>query len=446
MTSERQEQRRWLRLDQILVPLDCLRPVSDKAVEALAAMIKEQGQLSPIAVYMSSAAERPYTLIYGARRLRAMELLGEERIEVVLRRKEDARMLEVAENLFQSELTQLDRAYFTKEWFNLKGIKRGRPKKGNSDILSELFPERMLSEDAAKHLGFVGRTARRLCSIAENLSPELRDLFQGTEIANKQSALLKFAKMEPLKQRQAAIAFRETGDVKMTLKVIEPTKGRMDEQTRLLGNFIESWSRMNEATKQKALEHAGLTRAPMPRDSLTELARNSPGHALPDIYSTLAEREAVPRTNREFDKRYQDYLVQEQRAIIRAEERMRELAEASKKASQKEPQKRRKKTANGKFMGRPRKTFAIRLHEWFIPQLAEQLLRHKVDEKAPLLKLCRELTEEKQDVLAAWLAYPSGFDLYEAHEWVIKVLSEGEPPEMQPDYFEGEQDEARTLN
>ncbi|NKC02377.1 hypothetical protein HED55_00205 [Ochrobactrum haematophilum] len=143
--------------------------------------------------------------------------------------------------------------------------------------------------------------------------------------------MLKFAKMEPVKQHQAAIAFRETGDLKMTLKVIEPTKGRMDEQTRLLGNFIESWSRMNEATKQKALEHAGLTRAPMPKDSLTELARKSPEYALPDVFGTLVEREAVPRTNREFDKRYRDHLYEGHLADIRAEERWRELAEAAKR-------------------------------------------------------------------------------------------------------------------
>ncbi|NKC02376.1 ParB N-terminal domain-containing protein [Ochrobactrum haematophilum] len=112
MTSEQQQQRRWLPISDILVPSDRLRPVSDEATESLAALIKEQGQLSPIAVYMSSAAERPYTLIYGARRLRAMEFLGEERIEVVLRRREDARMLEITDNLNIAGLSQIERADF----------------------------------------------------------------------------------------------------------------------------------------------------------------------------------------------------------------------------------------------------------------------------------------------------------------------------------------------
>ncbi|KAB2752252.1 ParB/RepB/Spo0J family partition protein [Brucella anthropi] len=443
MTSEQQEQRRWLRLDQILVPQDRLRPVSDEAAEALAALIKEQGQLSPIAVYLSSAAERPYTLIYGARRMRAMELLGEERIEVVLRRKEDARMLEITDNLNIAGLSQIERADFLfayrKCWQEQHGkIKIGRRKLSHDEIIKE--PNYF--NDLELKLGISRALENRLYRIAAHLHPDLKETLRYSPVANDQSALLKLAKMEPLKQRQATIAFRETGDLKMTLKVIEPTKGRMDEQTRLLGNFIESWSRMNEATKQKALEHAGLTRAPMPRDSLAELARTSPGYALPGVYNTLAKREAVPSTNREFDKRFRDHLYQEHLADICAEERVRETALAYKKA----PETRRKKTANGKFMGRPRKTFAMRLHEWFIPQLAEQLLRHKVDEKAPLLKLCRELTDEKQEILAAWLAYPSGFDLDEAHGWATKVLSEGEPPEMQPDYFEGEQDEPRTLN
>lgn len=418
-----------LHIDEILVPSERLRPVNEEAAQSIALLIKEQGQLSPVAVYRSNAAARPYTLIYGARRLRAMQILGQEKIEVVLRNKDDARMLEITDNLNVAGLSQLESAEFLsafrKCWEEKNGkIARGGNRKSNNLKDHLILPNYF--NDIKNIFGFSTPVAVKLQRIADHLHPELKQIFTGTAIANEQGVLLQLAKKPPLEQRQIAIGYRSTGDLKKTLKIVYPDKGRMDEQDRNLTNFMDAWRRMNEATKQKALECTGLVRAPMPRDSLLSLVDQEASNELPLAYQDIAGRYAMPQTEREFDKQYRKFSYEEHLTEQRAELGDRKTAEIPESTAKKATTKQRTKTANGKFMGRPRKTLAMRLNEWFIPQLSEQLLKHKVQERAPILKLCRQLSEEHQDILAAWLV--NEYDLDEAYEWVKHRLAERKAP------------------
>ncbi|MBX8801576.1 ParB N-terminal domain-containing protein [Ochrobactrum sp. MR28] len=395
-----------LHIDEILVPSERLRPINEEAAQSLALLIKEQGQLSPIAVYRSNAAARPYTLIYGARRLRAMQILGQEKIEVVLRNKDDARMLEITDNLNVAGLSQLESAEFLSAfrecWEEKNGkISRGGNRKSNNRKDHLILPNYF--NDIKSIFGFSTPVAVKLQRIADHLHPELKRIFKGTAIADEQGVLLKLAKKPPLEQRQIAIGYRDTGDLKKTLKIVYPEKGRMDEQTRNLTNFMDAWRRMNEATKQEALKCTGLVRAPMPRESLLSLVDQEASNELPFAYQDIADRDAMPQIEREFDKQYRKFRYEEHMAELRAEQRARNAAVMSEGSAKKAPAKRRTKTASGKFMGRPRKALEMRLHEWFIPKLAERLLSLKVTvADNELFEKCRELSSEDQDTVASW--------------------------------------------
>ena len=244
-----------IRVDSILIPDNRLRALDEERARFIATSIKENGALQPIAVYRSNAASRPYTLIFGLHRYRAHQLLQLDEIDATIRTVSEARMLEIAENLFRHDLSELDRATFVKEWVALKGVKVGRPKK--SANMAEFLTELGLSEQSAKQIGISGRTARRLCQIADGLSPNLKERLVGTPAAHNQSLLLKIAAMEPLKQRQIKTALDRGWTVQEALEAIKPPKRRLNRKSRNLSLFISAWVSMNAAEKQEALSLIG---------------------------------------------------------------------------------------------------------------------------------------------------------------------------------------------
>ncbi|WP_455466576.1 ParB/RepB/Spo0J family partition protein [Bartonella sp. B39] len=128
-------------LDLIVVP-ERIRPVDDEHAKALAQSMVREGLMNPITVrHTPNAKGGNYTLIAGAHRLRAAELLGYSEINAVVVQadKDNAALLEVAENLFRNELSVIDRALFVqtyrKLWEKKYGeIKIGRNKKSKGNV------------------------------------------------------------------------------------------------------------------------------------------------------------------------------------------------------------------------------------------------------------------------------------------------------------------------
>ncbi|WP_375693490.1 ParB/RepB/Spo0J family partition protein [Bartonella sp. AP280QHHD] len=121
-----------LALDVIVVP-ERIRPVDDEHAKALAQSMAREGLMNPITVrHTPNAKEGNYTLIAGAHRLRAAELLGYSDIDAVVVQadKENAALLEVAENLFRNELSVIDRALFVQTYRELWEKKYGEIKVG----------------------------------------------------------------------------------------------------------------------------------------------------------------------------------------------------------------------------------------------------------------------------------------------------------------------------
>ncbi len=121
-----------LALDVIVVP-ERIRPVDDEHAKALAQSIVREGLMNPVTVrHTPNAKEGNYTLIAGAHRLRAAELLGYSAIDAVVVQadKDNAALLEVAENLFRNELSVIDRALFVQTYRELWEKKYGEIKRG----------------------------------------------------------------------------------------------------------------------------------------------------------------------------------------------------------------------------------------------------------------------------------------------------------------------------
>lgn len=252
-------------LSEIIVPTR-LRAVEEDHAIALSLSIAEHGLLNPITVYPSNASkDGNYTLIAGAHRLRVYEILELPVIDALVFEgaATDAQILEITENLHRNELSVIDRAMFVQTyrelWEKKHGVinsQGGRPK--NEDKLSPLF-EGSFSEAVAMRLGLHPKAIKRLDQISRHLHPDMRAALRGTDLADNQSALLKLAKLEPEKQRQAAIAFKQEPDIKRAFALIDdsPKPVRADVQAGHFSTLIDVWSRADAQTKQKFLDHIG---------------------------------------------------------------------------------------------------------------------------------------------------------------------------------------------
>ncbi|SSZ39313.1 ParB/RepB/Spo0J family partition protein [Bartonella grahamii] len=275
-----------LALDLIVVP-ERIRPVDDEHAKALAQSMAREGLMNPITVrHTPNAKEGNYTLIAGAHRLRAAELLGYSDIDAVVVQadKDNAALLEVAENLFRNELSVIDRALFVQTYRELWEKKYGEikvggdhgnqytkdkvakgqvvplPKDGSSEhhetgcegdekSKGQLVPliggetdfEKLVqlapisqtevkgekgtvlsfAEHVADRIGLSSKSVRRLNNIAQHLQPELRSVLRGTALADNQAQLLKLAKMEPVAQRRVAIALQQVeGDLRRAVDLV----------------------------------------------------------------------------------------------------------------------------------------------------------------------------------------------------------------------------------
>jgi ParB family chromosome partitioning protein len=257
-------------INDIIVP-ERLRAVEEDHALAIQASIVEHGLINPITVRRTPPATKPfkpYTLVTGAHRRRAVELNGEPTIEamVVEADKVDALLLEITENLIRNELSALDRAVFVNtyraEWESKYGkVAKGRP--GNSVNITELIAEEAkagFSAHTAERLGLSVSAIEKAQFIGKALSPDLRRRLRGTPVADNQSQLIKLAKLQPERQANVARALDLGHDVPAALEHTDPdakAKAEVSEQDVLFSRLVSTWSRTDEKTRARFLEHAG---------------------------------------------------------------------------------------------------------------------------------------------------------------------------------------------
>lgn len=261
-----------IKISSIHVPKR-LRDVEDAHALAIMSSIYDRGLISPITVRSTPNAKKgskPYTLVAGAHRLRAVEMMGEPEIEtlVVTADAVEAQLIEIEENVFRNDLSAMDRAIFIQSyreiWETKYGkIAAGRPSDNNSANIAQLIQEEKeagFSTHVAERIGLSKRSIENSSRIAKNLPVALRDKLRGTPAADNQSVLLKFAKLEPAKRAKAAKAFDLTkGDISKVFELLDDAKKpKPSAQQQILDRLIDSWGRADKKSKAAFLEHAGL--------------------------------------------------------------------------------------------------------------------------------------------------------------------------------------------
>lgn len=215
---------------------DRLRPADPAGVEAKRVSMRESGQIAPILVRPAPDQPGWYILVVGLHRLEAAIAEGWAEIRADIRQltEDQARLIEVDENLIGPSLTPLERAVFIdvrlQVWARLHPerigseklgqvdpisgtpvLRRGRP--ANSEKFAEFLgttpPTMGFNAETAEDLGLSEKTVKRALAIARGLSPDTRAKVSGTKLAKNEGLLRQLAavpdKGEQLRAAEALI-------------------------------------------------------------------------------------------------------------------------------------------------------------------------------------------------------------------------------------------------
>ena len=434
-----------------------LRPVDTEQAKALAFTIGRHGLINPITVRSTPAAKAgKFTLVAGAHRLEACRLLGWEQIEaiVVKANSDEAEVLEIAENFFRNDLSAIDRAAFGERfrelWEKNVGPINSRKRREVGANLAPIF-QGQFKDAVAKRLGVSPSAAKRLHRIATGIHPELRSILRGEPYADKESFLLKLAKLPADDQLRIAASLKEKPDLKLALSWLkeEGRKGysRMEPSEYREENFRKAWEALPKDCRAAALASIGAMLKPVEAwPSHLPPVRVAPakGNASP-LWGAVAdpaalrqhvsieeirrakEQEASRDCAEEINVRRYDIVETINEAEkARREEHKAEVARYTASRSRKPKR------------GRPADTPEVKAAKQLVRQLAkkgclaelaDRLVNVlEVDKTFWIAKEAHKLTEEEQRDLVRWI--DDGDDLEEASDRVMKMLERQEPARM----------------
>lgn len=197
-------------VDGITVPKR-LRAVDQNWVDLYATSITEKGLQQPIQVRKTADG---WELIAGAHRLAAVRQIERATIAASVweATPDEARLLEIDENLHRRELSPFDRAKFLAErqtvWLRL----HPETARGKAGAAKRHHATANLSfaSSAAEKVGLSERSIRRAIALWNALSPSVRETIEGTDLAEDGGFLAKLAKLPAPKQR-AMVDLRRQG-------------------------------------------------------------------------------------------------------------------------------------------------------------------------------------------------------------------------------------------
>lgn len=182
------------------------RSTDQQNVEELVKSIKAVGLMNPITVTQDN------TLIAGLHRVEAAKLLGWTEIECTVSDAEgiQAELAEIDENIVRARLSRYDlgeqllrrkEIYETLHPETRHGMRNGQTSK---DVNLASLETKSFNQDTSEKLNMSKRSVARLVQIANNTTPEAKQIIQKAGAKVTQDAALKISRLPPDQQEEAA--------------------------------------------------------------------------------------------------------------------------------------------------------------------------------------------------------------------------------------------------
>ncbi|MGH7027340.1 ParB/RepB/Spo0J family partition protein [Brevundimonas sp.] len=258
-------------IDQI-DPRGGLRPLNQAWVEALAALMKRDGQDEPIEIYRTKGGG--FGMTAGRHRLAAATLLGWKQIDADIQDRNalDRQAREIGENLFRQELSPLDRAAFVAKQIEIERARAGvsedatpqsvaaqarwsdRLKADAQDASANLAHAYRFTEQVAETLGLSKRSIYLDLELHRGLNPDVATTIRATAVAGNASQLRALARMSDADQRLVAGLIAEgtakgVTDAAATLKQA-PVKSPVQKAWSAI---VSNWSRLGSRDRKDVL-------------------------------------------------------------------------------------------------------------------------------------------------------------------------------------------------
>ncbi|MEL6783747.1 MAG: ParB N-terminal domain-containing protein [Pseudomonadota bacterium] len=227
---------------------DRIRGLDDDYVAALAVNISEGEQEQPILVRHTPNGAKKYVLVYGAHRLAARKLLGHTVVMGKARKMgaDEARLLEIDENLFRHDLTALDRALSLAarkavyEELHPETKHGGDRKSGADQDQDGKFAVLKFTAQTAEKIGLHERQIGKAIQVTKTLTPEVIEALRGRPEANNFSIVKSLSQLPAKKQAKFAEAVAaETDDAPVDIRT-EIAR----QQGRKFPPKVEAWTKV----------------------------------------------------------------------------------------------------------------------------------------------------------------------------------------------------------
>ena len=248
-----------------------------------------------------------HTLVAGLHRLEAAKLLGWTEVECTVCELDGlhAELAEIDENVIRTGLSDLElsellaRRKKIYETLHPATIARNLPGHvsnygSSSDKLTG--KEKPFTQDTAEKMGVSPRTVERHVQIAENLTPETKEILRGADTKVTKQNLAKLSRLEPEQQTEAAKRLAEGAIKSVDEYTAEDAVTRHEENYYRTGSFIvDAFSQQNNDLYRVPENHRQLLdnyRKMLSPAQIKELIRTAKSSvAMLEDYITFLENE-----------------------------------------------------------------------------------------------------------------------------------------------------------
>ncbi|MBD5161121.1 MAG: ParB N-terminal domain-containing protein [Oscillibacter sp.] len=235
------------------------REVSLSGIDELVRSISEIGLLNPITV------DPNHTLITGLHRLEAAKRLGWTEIECTVCGLEglQAELAEIDENVVRTALSTIEYGELLERRKEIYESLHPETKAGLSQaagmnratgkhVSDKMSPtSKSFAQDTATKLGVSARTVERTMQTMKGLTQETRDVFHNfPNYKLSQSDAARLSRLDPAKQKTAAILLA-SGQIRSVDEYEpEPGSGKSTRKRRQSKEFLESVAELKDPTKR----------------------------------------------------------------------------------------------------------------------------------------------------------------------------------------------------